>query len=96
MWTKHARAKMRYWSLSEARVKRVLHFPLRIEEGIAPGTVAMLQAAGTKKHPYEVWVMLNERGKGRRVISAWRYPNRTKPGEPLPAEIVKELREALI
>jgi hypothetical protein len=87
---------MRYWSLSEARVKRVLHSPLRTEVGIAPGTVAVLQAAGSKKHPYEIWVMLNERGKERKVISAWRYPNRTKPGAQLPPEIMKELREALL
>jgi hypothetical protein len=87
---------MRYWSLSEARVKRVLHSPLRSEVGIAQGTVAVLQAAGSKKHPYEIWVMLNERGKERKVISAWRYPSRTKPGAPLPPEIMKELREALI
>jgi hypothetical protein len=96
LWTRHARAKMRYWSLSEARVKRVLHMPLRVEGGIAPHTVAMLQAAGSKKHPYEIWVMVNDRGKERRVISAWRYPARTKPGEPLPKEILRELREALL
>ncbi len=95
LWTRHAHAKMRYWSLSEARVRRVLHSPLRIEGGIAPGTVAALQAAGTKKHPYEIWVMLNESGKERRVISAWRYPGKTKPGDPLPPEIIKELREAI-
>lgn len=87
---------MRYWSLSEARVRRVLHSPYRIEEGIAPGTVALLQVAGSKKHPYEIWVMLNERGKERKVISAWRYPARTKPGEPLPPEILREFKEALI
>lgn len=96
LWTKHARAKMRYWSLSESRVKRVLHSPLRTEVGIAPGTVAVLQSAGSKKHPYEIWVMLNERGKEKKIISAWRYPNITKPGQPLPKEVVKELREALI
>ncbi len=95
LWTKHALAKMRYWSLSEARVKRVLHTPLRVEEGIAEKTVAMLQAAGSAKHPYEIWVMVNDRGKDRRIISAWRYPGRTKPGEPLPTDILRELREAL-
>jgi hypothetical protein len=60
LWTKHAKAKMRYWSLSEARVKRALHMPLRVEEGIAPHTAAMLQVSGSKKHPYEIWVMVQK------------------------------------
>ena len=79
LWTSHARAKMRYYGLSEARVKRVMHTPKRIEEGIVTGTIAMLQPAGSKKHPYEIWVMIVETPKKRRVISAWRYPGITKP-----------------
>ena len=34
-WTRHSRAKMRFYGLSEQRVKRVLHTPKRIEEGVA-------------------------------------------------------------
>ena len=85
---------MRYYGLSEARVKRVMNMPLRIESGIAPSTIAMLQKAGSLKHPYEVWVMIAEKKDARRVISAWRYPGRTKPGEPLPEEIIREIKEA--
>jgi len=96
LFTRHAQAKMRFWFLSESRVRRVMHSPFRVEEGIAPHTVAMLQAAGSKKHPYEVWVMVNDKGKDRRVISAWRYPARTKPGAPLPSEILREFREAVL
>ncbi len=94
MWTKHAQAKMRYYGLSEARVKRVINFPLRIEYGIAPKTIAMLQAAGSKKHPYEIWVMFDEKKDKRKIVSAWRYPGRTKPGEALPDEILREIKEA--
>ena len=91
-WTHHSRAKMRQYGFSEARVKRIIHSPMRIEEGIAPKTIAMMQRAGSKRHPYEVWVMIQETPKKRKVISAWRYPGVTKPGDPLPPEILKEIR----
>ncbi len=94
-WTAHARDKMRHWQLSEGRVKRVMHSPLRIEEGIAEGTVAVMQRAGSEKHPYEIWVMVVDEPKCRKVISAWRYPGITKPGEPLPEEILREFRSVL-
>jgi len=94
-WTTHARGKMAFYRLSEQRVKRVLHSPKRIEEGIAPGTVAMMQSAGSKKRPSEIWVMLVTTDKGTKVVSAWRYPGVTKPGEPLPETILKEISEAI-
>ncbi len=92
-WTVHAKAKMRYYGLSEQRVKRVMNSPLRVETGIAPDTIAMLQRAGSIKHPYEIWVMIVEKKEERRIISAWRYPGITKPGESLPEEILREVRE---
>jgi hypothetical protein len=94
-WTFHALGKMRFYGLSESRVKRVLNFPKRIEEGIAPKTIAMMQSAGSVKHPYEIWVMLTDSKTERKIISAWRYPGITKAGEPLPPEILREIRSAL-
>lgn len=99
-WTAHSRGKMRFYGLSEQRVKRVIHSPQRLEEGIAPKTIAMMQDAGTAKHPYEIWVMIQKKRRGMgdkrqettTVISAWRYPGKTKAGDPLPAEILRELR----
>ena len=91
-WTAHSRAKMRQYKLSEQRVKRIIHSPKRIEEGIAPKTVAMMQSSGSVKHPYELWVMIQDMKQKRKIISAWRYPGRTKPGDPLPEEILKEIR----
>jgi hypothetical protein len=90
---------MRFYHLSEQRVKRVLNSPKRVEEGIAPNTIALMQPAGSKKHPYEVWVMVqNQKSKVKsqklKIISAWKYPGRTKPGEPLPEEILREIRLA--
>lgn len=92
-WTKHAYEKMRFYKLSEQRVRRVLHSPKRIEEGIAPGTIAMMQRAGSQKHPYEIWTMFVKNKKGRKIISAWKYPGITKVGESLPEAIIKELKE---
>jgi len=91
---------MRFYGLSEARVKRVINSPKRIEEGIAPKTIAMMQSAGSKKHPYEIWVMIQKKRQGTgnkrqevtKVVSAWRYPGITKPGDLLPEEILRELK----
>lgn len=93
IWTKHSIEKMMHYHLSESRIKRVLHTPHRIEEGIAPQTIAVMQNAGTIKHPKEIWVMLqeiktkqNKKSKRTltdishqriRIISVWRYPGKT-------------------
>ncbi len=89
-WTHHAIEKMIQYRLSESRIRRVLHTPHRIEEGIAPKTVAVMQSVGTKKHPKEIWVMFqqikirnlkkSEKQALRhkiRIISVWRYPGVT-------------------
>ncbi len=88
---------MRQYRLSESRVKRVLRFPKRLEVGVAPETVAGMQPAGSKKHPYEIWVMwtnsksqianskakFNARQKTT-IISTWRYPGTSPIHEPPP------------
>ncbi len=92
---------MRQYGLSEARVKRVIHSPLRVEEGIAEDTVAIMQPATVKRMEkgkpaewsQEIWVMVSEKPSERRVVSAWRYPGVTKPGEGLPEEILREIRQ---
>lgn len=98
-WTNHVSEKMRYYGLSEGRVRRVLNSPKRLEEGVAPGTTAAMQPGGTAKHPYEVWVMyqkvkskaqsLKSKTYKKRIISAWKYPGISKPrGEvPVPDDI---------
>lgn len=93
-WTAHARFKMRFYGLSESRVRRIINSPKRAEEGIAPRTVAMMQAAGSAKHPYELWAMIQDDPKRRTIISAWRYPGVTKPrSEIVRAEIGREYNE---
>jgi len=69
--------------------------PNRIEEGIAPDTIAVMQITGTKKHPSEAWTMyvILKKPKGIKIISAWRYPGRTPAGERpiIPEDTLKEL-----
>lgn len=71
--------KMQFYALTESRVKRILRAPKRIEEGVADGTVAMMQPAGSTRNPYEVWVMVQDSNMKRKIISAWKYPGKTKP-----------------
>jgi len=94
-WTRHSRDKMGYYRLSESRVKSVINYPDRVEEGIAPKTIAIMKAVTGVKHPYEVWVMVQEVKARRKIISAWRYPGQTSPGDPLPPEILAELENVL-
>jgi len=56
-WTNHVVRKMRFYGLSPSRVLRVVNAPVRIEEGVAPGTLAGMQTAGTKSKPWEIWAM---------------------------------------
>lgn len=95
-WTKHSIRKMQYYQLSESRLKRVLNNPKRKELGIAPGTVAIMQATGSKKHPTEIWLMYKNLKEGKiRIITAWRYPaiSPIRGPVPIPEEILKELDE---
>ena len=57
-WTNHAKYKMRFYRLSEQMVRGVIARPKRIEEGIAPETVAYMKGAGSEKNPHEIWVMV--------------------------------------
>lgn len=82
-WTRHVKEKMQYYGLSEGRLRRILKSPKRQEKGIAPKTVALMQPAGTKK-PNEIWLMYQQAGQKKRIISAWRYPGISAQGEPIP------------
>src|SRR5262249_22260655 len=86
LFTRHARAKMSFYKLSEQRVRRVLHSPKRVEEGIAPKTVAAMQAAQS----HEIWVMFQDSPTGRKIISAWRYPGVTKPRDKVAIKLMKK------
>lgn len=96
LWTKHVKKKMQQYQLSERRLRRVLRLPSRVEKGIAPDTIAIMQPTGTKKHPTEIWLMyqtISEKLRKIRIISAWRYPGISPTGKPppIPEDILSEL-----
>ncbi len=100
IWTKHSQNKMRFYGLSESRVKRVFHNPKRIEAGVAEATVAVMQPASTKRKNgqliwrQEIWVMFQQTKSKIKVISAWRYPGVSPNKNPIPEEIIREIKEA--
>jgi len=97
IWTLHCQEKMRFYGLSENRLKRVLRNPNRIEEGVAPKTVALMQCTGSKKRPTEIWLMYQKRGAKLRLISAWRYPAISPVNQPppIPEDIWRDLPKFL-
>jgi hypothetical protein len=85
---------MKFYSLSEAKLRRLFSNPERIEKGIAPDTIAIMQSTGTKKHPTEIWLMYQKFGKKIKIITAWRYPGISAVREeiPIPKDILKDLK----
>jgi hypothetical protein len=77
-WTNHVKDKMGYYRLSESLIKRIVRFPHRTEEGIAPGTTAVMQSrtrpkkvnGKTAKSVEEIWVMYVETGGKKKNKSA--------------------------
>ena len=63
-WTQHVAQKMHYYQISESIIKRIIRFPKRFEEGIAPDTFAVMQSTTSKKNPQEIWVMYQARSQG--------------------------------
>jgi hypothetical protein len=109
IWTRHAQGKLRQYGLSENRVKRVIKSPVRVEKGIAEDTIAFMQPSsykrvnGDRTWSQEIWTMVRhvpyyvdgKKVMKTKVISAWRYPGKTRPGEQLPSEIFAEIEEGM-
>jgi len=106
-WTHHVFGKMLYYGISENRIQRIIRSPKRVEEGIAPETIAVMQPAGTKKYQ-EIWAMYklakransksqipNSKQKKIKIITAWRYPGKSPERDPVPKEIIEEVRRLL-
>lgn len=63
-WTKHAQFKMRQYGLSEQRIKRVIRYPYRSEEGVLEKAIAVMQPASLRREKngkqtwgQEIWAM---------------------------------------
>ncbi|QQG45408.1 MAG: hypothetical protein HYW89_00525 [Candidatus Sungiibacteriota bacterium] len=127
IWTSHSRIKLRQYRLSESRIKRIIRYPARTEEGILENAIAVMAPAGGKKYS-EIWTMyiltreggslappfaahkgnlaFSSRNKGRgstahplagsikkiKIITAWRYPGKSPKRDPIPPEILREIK----
>jgi len=105
-WTEHSKIKMRQYGLSKSKLIKLLYNPERQEEGIVLGSMALMQTntlyssktanisfGARKKIPGEIWLMYQDTKNERKIISAWRYPGISKPGDsiPVPKDIYQEL-----
>jgi len=102
-WTKHSQLKMREYNLSRQKLLSILHNPERRERGIVPGTIAVMKSQRRKssflfknkrKKGGEIWLMYQDTKYLRKIISAWRYPGISKPGEEIP--LPDDIRQALL
>src|SRR3989344_3117800 len=96
-WTEHSQIKMRQYGLSKQKLFGILSRPERKEKGIAQGTTAVMKTnkiffkekkitlsnawRKPKRVPGEIWIMYKDMKDLRKIISAWRYPGISKPGE---------------
>jgi hypothetical protein len=112
---------MMFYHISSVQINRIFRHPERIEEGIAPNTVASMQTKKRNKSKTskqtgpdqeEIWIMyqINKKSPSKNLksnrlksrvtmISAWRYPGKTKAGErpEIPEGLLDELKmEGLI
>ncbi|MCL5114576.1 MAG: hypothetical protein M1604_02215 [Patescibacteria group bacterium] len=101
---------MKYYGIADSRVKRIIRFPTRYEEGIVPNTVAVMQPAGTKKYS-EIWAMYKLVDNHRqamtkskfqmtkqqklKIITVWRYPGVSPKRDPIPREVLEEIKSLL-
>ena len=105
-WTEHVKIKMRQYGLSKSKLTQLLYKPERKEKGIAPGCTAVMMTrklfgskvkrqgeAGRRIVPGEIWLMYHDVKEIRKIISAWRYPGISKPGESIP--IPDDIRQAI-
>ncbi len=93
LWTNHAARKIIFYGLSEQKIKRIINHPDRTEEGVALNTIACMQIAGSKKHYQEIWAMYQKKNlKQLKIISAWRYPGKSPAKNPIPPEILAEIK----
>lgn len=105
-WTQHSLMKMKYYGLSQQRITRVIKSPARIEEGIVENTIAVMQPTslntkdGKRRWTSEIWAMYQIRGRSDllnkqkqfKIISVWRYPGVSPKRDPIPLEILEEIK----
>ena len=71
IWTSHAWEKMQQYGISDQRVRRIIRFPKRTEEGVLDGAIAAMQPAG-KQEMWVMYVLFDENQKGISPVCAGR------------------------
>lgn len=66
-WTSHSRYKLVQYNLGPGIIKRIVRKPDRIEEGLAPNTVAVMKDRSTKSQEKEIWVMYQRESKMQKL-----------------------------
>ena len=90
-WTNHSLYKMRYYGLSQQRIKRIIRHPARVEEAIVPNMIAVMSPDKNK----EIWAMYKLEKSQFKIITAWRYPGKSPARHPIPQEILDEIRNVI-
>ena len=95
-WTKHSLYKMRHYGLSGQRIKRIIRHPARVEEAIVPNMIAAMQPSGNKTYS-EIWTIYKpiKSKKQIKIITAWRYPGKSPARNPIPREILNEIKSII-
>jgi hypothetical protein len=96
-WTDHLKSKMIQYFISESKIKSIIKNHDRLEDGIAPETIAVMKRNDRGKRKEEIWVMYLRmkdkiNGEKKRIISAWRYPGISPKKEiPIPDDVLEEI-----
>ncbi len=96
LWTVHSKQKLVQYGIGPSVVKRAIRYPDRKEEGIAEKTIAVMKDKSTKKTDREVWVMYQNVGSKKRIISTWIYPAKSPKGKEIfvPDDVWEELSKS--
>lgn len=93
-WTRHCIGKIFQYGITANKIKRIIKYPDRKEEGIAPQTIAVMKQKSKKDHSKgELWVMYQLKKSRKIIISAWFYPAITPKGKQIfiPDEVWDEI-----
>jgi len=97
-WTRHCVGKIFQYGIGPNKIKRIINYPDRKEEGIAEKTIAVMRRK-SKKDPKkgEEWVMYQMKGKRKIIISVWFYPAETPKGKQIfiPDEVWDEINKGV-
>ncbi len=104
-WTQHVVGKMHHYGLSEQKVLGVIRRPKRIETGIAPDTVAVMQPAGMMKYDnenkkeswkQEIWVMYQIKTNNLQLTTDNKFTSKNKALQKLQASINSKKKITII